>query len=48
MELHKTVIRLLEYLKKAYVPDLKVSDDSGYWEHRDDALLARALKQLQA
>jgi hypothetical protein len=24
-----TVVRLLDYLKKTYVPDLKVSDDSG-------------------
>lgn len=43
VELHQTVIRLLEYLKKRYVPDLQISDDSGYWENRDEANLRRLM-----
>ncbi len=44
-ELHMTVVRLLDYLKKTYVPDLKVQDDSGYWEHRDEDLLRRVISK---
>jgi hypothetical protein len=33
--LHSTVISLLDYLKRAYVPNLQVSDETGYWEQRD-------------
>ncbi len=43
VELHLCVIRLLDRLKAGYVPDLEVSDDSGYWGHRDEALLKAAL-----
>ena len=45
LEWHMTVVRILDYLKKKYVPDLNVADDSGYWLHRDQALLQRALRQ---
>lgn len=40
--LHLTVVGLLDYLKRAYVHDLKVSDDAGYWDDRD----AEALRRL--
>jgi hypothetical protein len=41
--LHKTVVGLLDYLKKAYVADLDVQDESGYWSTRDDAALRRLM-----
>lgn len=41
--LHKTVVSLLDYLQRAYVPDLQVSDESGYWGSRDDAALRRLM-----
>jgi hypothetical protein len=42
-ELHRQVVGLLDYLKKAYLPDLQVHDDSGYWDDRDDAALSRLM-----
>jgi len=42
-ELHRTVVGLLDYLKRVYVPDLKVVDDSGYWELRDEEALSRLM-----
>lgn len=41
--LHKTVVSLLDYLKRAYVPDLQVQDESGYWDTRDDEALRRLM-----
>jgi hypothetical protein len=41
-ELHTTVVGLLDYLKRAYVHDLRVTDDTGFWEDRD----AEALRRL--
>jgi len=40
-ELHRTVIGLLDYLKQAYMPDLQVSDETRYWDQRDEAELKR-------
>jgi len=42
-DLHRTVVGLLDYLKRAYLPDLQVLDDSGYWHDRDDAALERLM-----
>ena len=42
--LHKTVVSLLDYLKRAYVSDLQVLDESGYWETRDEAALKRLME----
>ena len=42
-ELHRTVVGLLDYLKRSYLPDLQVMDDSGYWASRDDAALERLM-----
>ena len=41
--LHKTVVSLLDRLKKAYLPGLQVADDSGYFESRDEAHLQRLM-----
>jgi hypothetical protein len=38
-ELHLTVVGLLDYLKRVYVQDLTVSDDTGYWDSRDKGAL---------
>lgn len=42
-ELHLVVVGLLDYLKRSYVPDLQVLDDSGYWEQRDPEALRRLM-----
>jgi hypothetical protein len=42
-ELHATVVGLLDYLKRAYVADLQVADETGYWETRDLAALRRLM-----
>jgi hypothetical protein len=44
-ELHLSAVRLLEHLKSRYVPDLQVSDDSGFWEDRDLARLKRLMER---
>lgn len=43
VELHKTVVGLLDRLKAAYVADLGVQDDSGYFDERDEAHLKRLM-----
>lgn len=37
---HMTVVKLLDYLKKRYVPNLEVIDNTGYWYSRDESVLA--------
>lgn len=41
--LHRTVVGLLDYLKRAYVSDLEVLDESGYWNDRDETALKRLM-----
>jgi len=41
--LHNTVVGLLDYLKRAYIPNLQVLDESGYWERRDKDALKRLM-----
>ena len=41
--LHRTVVGLLDYLKRAYMRDLRVTDETGYWLGRDDAALSRLM-----
>ncbi len=38
-EPHRTLVRLLDYLRKKYVPNLEVIDSTGYWLTRDDRVL---------
>ena len=45
-EVHVTVIKLLQYIKKKYMPDLEVVDEGDYWETGDEKLLAGKLKFL--
>lgn len=35
LEIHITIVKLLEYLKKRYIPNLEVHDDGDYWETGD-------------
>jgi hypothetical protein len=44
--LHSTAVSLLDYLKRAYVPGLKVEDETGYWETRDLDKLKRLMAGL--
>jgi hypothetical protein len=37
---HITLVRLLDYVKKRYVPNLEVIDNTGYWYSRDESVLA--------
>jgi hypothetical protein len=36
---HVTVVNLLDYLGKKYVPNLEVIDNTGYWSSRDEKAL---------
>lgn len=43
---HVAVVSLLDALRSEYFSDLEVSDESGYYEHRDPRELARKLNSL--
>lgn len=36
---HITLVKLLDYVKKSYVPNLEVIDNTGYWYSRDESVL---------
>lgn len=36
---HVTLVKLLDYVKKKYVPNLEVIDNTGYWYSRDESVL---------
>lgn len=36
---HVTLVKLLDYIKKRYVPNLEVIDNTGYWYSRDESAL---------
>lgn len=35
IDAHIAIVKLLDYMKKNYVPDLEVKDEGEYWETRD-------------
>ncbi len=37
---HISLVKLLDYVKKRYVPNLEVIDNTGYWSSRDESVLA--------
>ena len=39
IEIHITIIKLLGYIKKKYISNLKVIDEGNYWETRDTKIL---------
>lgn len=45
VDLHRCSVRLLEHLKRRYVPDLMVLDDSGFWNDRDENRLRRLMER---
>ncbi len=34
-DIHITIIKLLKYLQKKYIPNLEVQDEGGYWDNED-------------
>ena len=39
IEIHITIIKLLEYVKRKYISNLEVIDEGNYWETRDKKIL---------
>jgi hypothetical protein len=37
---HVSLVKLLDHVKKRYVPNLEVIDNTGYWSTRDELVLA--------
>ncbi len=46
IEIHITIIKLLEYIKKKYISNLEVIDEGNYWETRDKNILEDKLSFL--
>ena len=46
IDVHIAIIKLLKYLKKKYINDLRVIDDGCYWETEDKELLAQKISFL--
>lgn len=42
-DIHISIIKLLKYLKKRYIPDLTVFDEGDYWETGDKEILIRKI-----
>jgi len=45
---HIAVVELLSRIKDEFCGDLKVTDESGYWEHRDPHVLAEKLGLIKS
>ncbi len=43
---HVSVVKLLDYVKKRYVPNLEVIDNTGYWYSRDESVLSAKKLEL--
>lgn len=41
---HAAVVEILAALRDEFLPNLKVSDESGYWDHRDPVKLAEMME----
>lgn len=46
IDVHITIIKLLNYLKKKYFTEFKVFDEAGYWETGDENILKQKMKFL--
>ncbi|HPG39984.1 MAG TPA: hypothetical protein PLP19_11035 [bacterium] len=42
-DIHITIIKLLKYLQKKYIPNLEVEDEGGYWDSEDKNELEKRL-----
>lgn len=45
-EAHQGLIRLLRHVQTRYMPELRVEDESGFWEHQDEARLKAYFERL--
>jgi hypothetical protein len=43
---HIALVKLLDYVKKRYVPNLEVIDNTGFWYSRDESVLASKKLEL--
>jgi hypothetical protein len=43
---HITLVKMLDYVKKRYVPNLEVIDNTGYWYSRDISVLSAPKMEL--
>ncbi len=43
---HITLVKLLDYVKKRYVPNLEVIDNTGFWHSRDESVLSPKRMEL--
>ena len=43
---HISLVKVLDYVKKKYVPNLEVIDNTGYWYSRDESVLRAKSLQL--
>jgi hypothetical protein len=48
VEGHVAIVTLFSFLKQEFFPELYVSDESGYWEHRDVYRLIETFTSLRA
>ena len=46
-DVHISIIKLLKYLKKRYIPNLKVNDEGEYWESEDKEKLIEKIAFLK-
>jgi hypothetical protein len=44
---HAAIVELLSLMKQTWFSDLEVSDESGYWDHRDPVKLADIMSMLR-
>ena len=47
-DVHKTVIKLLQYLSAKYFSHFKLDDEGGYWESGDETILAKKFAAYDA
>lgn len=45
-EAHQWLTRLLRHIKDSFMPNLAVTDESGYWDHGDEAQLKAYFTRL--
>lgn len=43
---HIMIVKLLRYISRKYMPDLKVTDEGEFWEKNDEALLCRKFNAM--
>jgi hypothetical protein len=46
-DVHMSVVKLLKYLKKRYMPNLEVTDEGEFWDTEDKDLLVEKIRFLE-